>query len=103
MELINKLQWRYATKKFDKTKKVSPDNLEKIKEAIQLSVSSYGLQFYKILVIENQELREELKPVSWNQNQITDASHLFVFCNYTEVKPSFVDDFIRLTAKTPKH
>lgn len=100
MELINKLQWRYATKKFDKTKKVSPDNLEKIKESIQLSASSYGLQFYKILVIENQELREELKPVSWNQNQITDSSHLFVFCNYTEVKPSFVDDFIRLTAKT---
>ena len=52
------------------------------------------------MVIENQELREELKPVSWNQNQITDSSHLFVFCNYTEVKPSFVDDFIRLTAKT---
>jgi len=102
MELINKLQWRYATKKFDKTRKVSPDNLEKIKKAIQLSVSSYGLQFYKILVIENQELREELKPVSWNQNQITDSSHLFVFCNYSEVKTEDINAFIHLTAKTRK-
>jgi len=102
MELINKLQWRYATKKFDKTRKVSPDNLEKIKKAIQLSVSSFGLQFYKILVIENQELREELKPVSWNQNQITDSSHLFVFCNYSEVKTEDINAFIHLTAKTRK-
>jgi nitroreductase len=102
MELINKLQRRYATKKFDKTRKVSPDNLEKIKKAIQLSVSSFGLQFYKILVIENQELREELKPVSWNQNQITDSSHLFVFCNYSEVKTEDINAFIHPTAKTRK-
>ena len=51
MELIENLKWRYATKKFDPDKKVSPEDLEKIKEAIQLSASSYGLQLYKILII----------------------------------------------------
>lgn len=100
MELLTHLQWRYATKKFDTTKKVSSDELEKLKEAIQLSVSSYGLQLYKVLIIENAAIREQLKPVSWNQSQITDASHLFVFCNYTDVSSEAIDDFIKQTAET---
>ncbi|MFH4965725.1 NAD(P)H-dependent oxidoreductase [Gaetbulibacter sp. M235] len=100
MELIKNLNWRYATKKFDSSKKVSANDIEKLKEAIQLSVSSYGLQLYKILIIENSEIREQLKPVSWNQSQITDASHLFVFCNYTNVSPTDIDTFIKQTAKT---
>lgn len=99
MELIKKLNWRYATKKFDPNKKVSQENLETIKHAIQLSVSSYGLQLYKILIIEDKKLRDQLRPASWNQSQITDASHLFVFCNYTKVKPNHIDQFIDLTAK----
>jgi nitroreductase len=100
MELIKNLHWRYATKKFDTTKKVSENDLNKIKEAIQLSVSSYGLQLYKVLIIENPEIRERLKPASWNQSQITDASHLFVFCNYTDATPEAIDDFIKHTAET---
>lgn len=100
MELIKNLQWRYATKKFDTSKKVSSNDLQKLKEAVQLSVSSYGLQLYKVLIIENSEIREQLKPVSWNQSQITDASHLFVFCNYTEATPKAIDDFIKHTAET---
>lgn len=99
MELIKNLQWRYATKKFDTTKKVSTDDLQKLKEAIQLSVSSYGLQLYKVLIIENPEIREQLKPVSWNQSQITDASHLFVFCNYTDATSEAIDGFIKQTAE----
>ena len=100
MELIKKLEWRYATKKFDPTKKVSQPDLEKLKKAMQLSVSSYGLQLYKVLVIEDIKVREQLKPVSWNQNQITDASHLVVFCNYTKINSNDIDDFIRLTSET---
>ncbi|QGY45719.1 NAD(P)H-dependent oxidoreductase [Maribellus comscasis] len=100
MELLKNLEWRYATKKFDPNRKVSQTNLEKIKRAIQLSVSSYGLQLYKVLIIENKNIREQLKPVSWNQNQITDASHLFVFCNYTKINDDDIDDFIRLTSQT---
>ncbi len=100
MELLKNLQWRYATKNFDPEKKVNKVDLEKLKRAIQLSVSSYGLQFYKVLIIEDLEIRKELKPDSWNQNQITDASHLFVFCNYSEVKTEDINAFIHLTAKT---
>lgn len=100
MELLKNLQWRYATKKFDTTKKVTNEDLNKLKEAIQLSVSSYGLQLYKVLIIENSEIREQLKPVSWNQGQITDASHLFVFCHYTEATDKAIDSFIKQTAET---
>lgn len=100
MELIQKMEWRYATKKFDPNRKISPSDLEKIKRAVQLSVSSYGLQLYKVLIIENPALRQKLKPVSWDQAQITDASHLVVFCNYAQVEPKHIDDFIQLTADT---
>jgi len=99
MNYIENLKWRYATKKFDSSKKISSENLEKLKEAIQLSVSSYGLQLYKVIIVENTSLREKLKPVSWGQEQITEASHLVVFCNYTNVKDKHVDDFLNMTAK----
>lgn len=95
MELLEHLKWRYATKTFDSTRKVTEEDMHKLKEAIQLSVSSYGLQLYKVLVISSQGLKEELKVASWNQDQITDASHLFVFCNYTERKEEYVDAYIQ--------
>ncbi len=100
MNYIENLKWRYATKKFDSSKKISSENLEKLKEAIQLSVSSYGLQLYKVIIVETAALREKLKPVSWGQDQITEASHLIVFCNYTNVKDKHVDDFLNMTAKS---
>jgi nitroreductase len=100
MEFIKKQEWRYATKKFDPHQKVSEENLEIIKRAVQLSTSSYGLQLYKVLIIEDPKTREKLLPASWNQSQIVDASHLFVFCNYAEVKPHHIDQYIDLTAKT---
>ncbi len=102
MELINHLKWRYATKKFDPDRGVSPTDLETLKEAIHLSVSSYGLQLYKVLIIEDQAIRKELKRVSWDQDQVTDASHLFVFCNHTRVDPEEIDAFIRLTSQKRK-
>ena len=100
MELIESLNWRYATKKFDPNKKIKPEDLETIKEAVRLSASSYGLQLYKVLVIDDPEIREQLKPASWGQTQITDASHLFVFCNYTDVKDENIDDYLDLKADT---
>lgn len=99
MELLKQLEWRYATKKFDTRKKVSQEHIDLLKKAIQLSVSSYGLQLYKVLIIENKEVRQSLKPASWNQSQVSDASHLFVFCNHTDTKPEDIDGFIRLTAE----
>lgn len=100
MNYIENLKWRYATKKFDSSKKISPKKLTKLMEAIQLSVSSYGLQLYKVIIVEDTSLREKLKSVSWGQGQITEASHLVVFCNYTNVKDKHVDDFLDLTSKT---
>lgn len=100
MQLITNLKWRYATKKFDPSRKVSVEDLEKIKQAVQLSASSYGLQLYKILIIEDPELRARLKPVSWDQDQITDASHLIVFCSYSEVEDYHVDEYLKLSAET---
>ncbi|WP_431163058.1 NAD(P)H-dependent oxidoreductase [Flagellimonas beolgyonensis] len=100
MKFIENLEWRYATKKFDPTQKVNTSDLEKLQRAVQLSASSYGLQLYKILVIEDPELRERLKVASWNQSQITDASHLFVFCNYTDRNEQHIDDYMQLVSET---
>jgi nitroreductase len=91
---IENQNWRYATKKFDTTKKITAEDLNELKEAIRLSTSSYGLQPYKIFIIENTELREKLQPVSWGQTQITEASHLFVFANIVDIKENHIDDLI---------
>lgn len=92
--------WRYATKKFDATKKVSAEDLATLKEAIRLSASSYGLQPYQIIIVENPETREQLKPVSWGQTQITDASHLLVFASITDFGDAQVDAFIKNVIET---
>ena len=94
MNLIDHLNWRYATKMFDPKRKVGKQDLEFLKEAIRLSVSSYGLQLYKVLIIENDEIRAALRKASWDQSQITDASQLFVFCNYTLDYDRHVDDYV---------
>ncbi|HLP63894.1 NAD(P)H-dependent oxidoreductase [Flavobacterium sp.] len=89
-QFIKDANWRYATKKFDASKKVSAEDLETLKEAIRLSASSYGLQPYKVFIIENPELRAQLQPASWGQSQIVDASQVIVFANMTQ----FGDDEI---------
>lgn len=78
MSLVNDLQWRYATKKMN-GQIVPKEKLDYIIEAAHLAPSSSGLQPYKILVISNRELLEQLKPHSFNQNQITECSHLLVW------------------------
>ncbi|PWL31670.1 NAD(P)H-dependent oxidoreductase [uncultured Roseivirga sp.] len=96
MNLIDNLNWRYATKAFDPAKKVSSEELEVLKEAVRLSPSAYGLQLYKVLIVENKEIRMALREASWNQPQITDASHLFIFCNFTQDFNDHVDDYVQL-------
>ena len=70
-----------------------------MKEAIRLSTSSYGLQPYKVLIIENPEIREKLRPVSWNQSQVTEASHLIVFANETNLGSVEIDALIENTSE----
>jgi nitroreductase len=100
MKLIENLKWRYATKKYDTTKKVSDDDLQQIKEAIRLSPSSYGLQAFKILDIKDKDIREKLKLASYWQPQITEASHLLVFCGYADVNDGHIDEYLNLKADT---
>lgn len=98
MKITDNLKWRYATKKFNPELKVSEENIEQLKEAVNLTASSYGLQPYKILIIENPEIREKLKSAAWGQSQITDSSALFLFCNYTGMGPDKVDNYLKLRA-----
>ncbi len=86
MSLIDKLHWRYATKKMDAGKLVPQEKVEQILEAIRLSASSSGLQPYEVIVITNQDIRQKIRGAANNQSQITDCSHLLVFAawdNYT--------------------
>lgn len=85
MSFLTQLTWRYATKKFDATKKLSEEQFGKILEAIRMAPSSFGPQPYHMIVVNNPLLREKLKEVSFHQPQITDASHLIVFCARTDL------------------
>ena len=97
---IENQKWRYATKKFDTEKKISVADLETLKEAIQLSTSSYGLQLYKVFIVENTEIRAKLQPASWGQSQIVEASHLLVFANIVDVQNQHIDEYIQNIANT---
>ncbi|MCG2612444.1 NAD(P)H-dependent oxidoreductase [Flavobacterium sp. SM15] len=97
---IKHQNWRYATKKFDATKKISNEDLEILKEAIRLSSSSYGLQPYKVLIVENPELRAKIQPAAWGQTQIVDASHLFIFANMTNLGEKDIDTYVKNIAET---
>ena len=99
MKIIDGLKWRYATKYFNKEKKVSKEDISILKEAVNLTASSYGLQPYKVIVISDSKIRESLKEASWGQSQITDASHLFLFCNNLNVTDVDIDNYIQLRAK----
>jgi nitroreductase len=97
---LDKQNWRYATKKFDTTKKISNEDLDFLKEAIRLSASSYGLQLYKVIIVETAELRAKLQPAAWGQSQITDASHLIVFANQTTVGEEDINAYLKNACET---
>lgn len=80
MNIINSLEWRYATKKFDPSKKLTTQQIETLKKAFNLTPTSFGLQPIKMIVIENKELQEEFVKYCYYQRQVADASHLLVLC-----------------------
>lgn len=98
-KIIEDLNWRYATKKFDPTRKIASEDLEIIKESLRLAPSSYGLQPLKFILIEDMNLRHRLKEKSFNQSQITDASHLLVICSFTEISEEYIDKHIENMAE----
>jgi nitroreductase / dihydropteridine reductase len=84
--LIEKLNWRYATKKMDPSKSVSQDKVDRIVEAARRAPTSSGLQPFEIIVVTNPEIRAQIQAIAWNQAQVTEGSHLLVFAawdNYT--------------------
>jgi nitroreductase/dihydropteridine reductase len=100
MSLIEKLNWRYATKKFDHTKKLSPAQLDELLKAVHLSPSSAGLQSYKIVVVEDPATRQKLREAAYGQPQLTDASQMIIFASETNMDAAYVKKHIDHIAKT---
>jgi len=96
-DLLEKLQWRYATKKMNPAKRVPEETVERILESVRLTATSSGLQPYDVIVVTNPELRQQIKPHAWGQEQITDCSHLLVFAawdNYTPERINMMFDLV---------
>lgn len=94
--LIERLNWRCATKKMDPTRKVPADKLERIIEAARLAPTSSGLQPFELLVVTDPAVRARIQPIAWNQGQIVDSSHLLVFAawdNYTAERINTMFDY----------
>lgn len=96
--IIDALQWRYATKRFEEGKSVSGADIETLKQAVNLTATSFGLQPFRLLVIDDAGLKEKLREVSYNQPQLTESSHVFVFAAKKDMSPEYIEDFIRLMA-----
>ncbi len=93
-ELVQTLNWRYATKVFDPTKKIPDQEWAALEQALVLSPSSYGLQPWKFFVITDLALREKLVPHSWSQRQVADCSHFVVFAIKKNLSEPEVDAFL---------
>ena len=93
MNILDSLKFRYATKKFDSNKYVSDDKIELIKQAFNLTATSYGLQPIKLVVIKNKELQKDLVQFSMNQQQVAQASHLLVFCIINTIDKDYITKY----------
>lgn len=97
--ITKQLNWRYACKKFDPTKKVREADWNVLAESLRLSASSYGLQPWKFIVVQNPEIRKQLLPLSWGQTPVTDASHFVVLTYKEKLNEKDIGAFIDQTAK----
>ena len=97
---LNQLNWRYATKMFDTTKKITAEQLEIVIESLRLSPSSYGLQGWKFIRVVDQTKRQTLKEAAYGQSQVTNASEFFILTIPTNFSETNIDKFIESTAKT---
>ncbi|WP_297805060.1 NAD(P)H-dependent oxidoreductase [uncultured Polaribacter sp.] len=105
MNIIDNLKWRYAVKKFDTKKQLSEKQINTLKEAFNLTATSYGLQPIKLVVVKNKGIQKELIPHSFNQNQIFEASHVLVICvpnNYTTEEVENYFNLVQKIRNTPE-
>lgn len=98
-EMIDRLRWRYAVKKFDPAQRIPDDAWRALEQSLVLAPSSFGLQPWKFFVVESAALRERLVAASWKQRQVVDASHYVVFARPTALVAADVDRFIDRTAE----
>lgn len=98
--LEHSFDWRYAVKRFDASKKISPENWSTLQRSLQMSASSYGLQPWKFIWVQTPSLLAELREVSWGQGQVTDCSHFIVFASLKTVTAPYVQSAISKMAKT---
>ncbi len=98
-QLLNALEWRYATKVFDPAKKIPADIWHALEQALVLTPTSYGMQPYQFLVVQDAAKRAALLPHSWNQKQVVDCSHFVVFTARTEMKSADVAKLIQRTSE----
>jgi len=94
IELLEALRFRYATKAFDPTRKITPETWSALETSLILTPSSFGLQPWKFIVVDSPEIREKLKAASWGQSQVTDASHLVVLTARTDLSQQDIDTWI---------
>ncbi|MCI2227658.1 NAD(P)H-dependent oxidoreductase [Polaribacter sp. MSW13] len=102
MDTIKSLEWRYAVKQFDSNKSLTKSQVNILKNAFNLTATSYGLQPIKLVVIKNKNIQKELVPHSWNQNQVVDASHLLVICIPKTYKTTEVENYFKTVQKIRK-
>jgi nitroreductase len=98
-QLLTQLNWRYAVKEFDPTRKIPPEDWATLEEALILTASSWGLQPWAFVVITDEKTREELFPATWNQRQILDCSHYVVFAVKTKMTEEHIDRHIARTVE----
>jgi len=98
-QLVSVLTWRYATKVFDPSRRISGATWAALEDALVLSPSSFGLQPWRFLVVRDPALRAKLRPLSWDQSQVTDASHFVVFLARTEITAADISRFLERTAE----
>jgi nitroreductase len=98
-QLTGALEWRYATKVFDASRKLPAETWAALERALVLSPSSFGLQPYKFLIINDPSLRAQLMPATWGQKQVVDCSHYVVFITRTALAPEHIDTFVARTAE----
>lgn len=93
-QVLELLNWRYATKKFDPTKKIPSEIWHALEQSLVLAPSSFGLQPWKFFVVRNPEIRQQLQGAAWGQSQVVDASHLVVFAIKKDVNAADVDPYL---------
>lgn len=97
MDLIQMLQWRYATKKMNATRAVPQEKVDRILEAIRLAPTSSGLQPYEVIVVTNKAVREKIMQIANGQMQIVEGSHLLVFAAWDDYSSERIDMMFDLT------